>query len=53
MLVKDSTSTKISTISETMAPLCRRNRRRTICDWERPMVSFCSSVTSSGSGATA
>ena len=53
MLVTDSSSTKISTISETIAPLCRKNRRRTICAWERPTVSFCSSVTSSGSGATA
>ena len=35
---------KTSTNSEIIAPLCRKNRRRTICACDRPTVSFCSRV---------
>ena len=44
MLVTDSSRMKSNTNSEIIAPLCRKNRRRTICACERPTVSFCSRV---------
>src|SRR5690349_11924937 len=49
MLVAASTMMRNSRISETIAPLCRKKRRRTIWLWLSPATSRCSSDVSSTS----
>ena len=43
---------KASTIIEMSAPRWRKNRRRTICPWLRPSVSFCSMEISATAAAS-
>ena len=52
MLVVASRTISTSRTSETIAPLWRRNRRRTIWPWLSPATSFCSRLCSSSSTGT-